>query len=201
MTIITKESIENMPVILVAGTATSNVASVVVTEYDPLSDGISTSDLATEVMEIETLPGLSSTSDALLTSTIMVIEPLSDDSSGLVTSVTQECIETTTTSEGTSRNDNNAILMDNYLLDDIECLDADDSFSLLTSVTHECIKSSAPATNSEGALCNDNCTVLTDNDLIDDIDFMNIPLVPYSEHSDSNSEEEPRKIKRRKKNW
>ncbi|CAG5054524.1 unnamed protein product [Parnassius apollo] len=133
---LTKESIENMPVILASGSsiidtpvdvaATSNAITELVMEMQPLADGALTSDAFTEV--------------------IMEMEPIAYGSSLCsrpLISVTEECMESSgpaTTSQATPRYDNNATCIDNYLSDESDSLQ----------------------------------------------------LVPYSEHSDSNSEEEPR---------
>ncbi|CAG5001783.1 unnamed protein product [Parnassius apollo] len=142
---LTKESIENMPVILASGSsiidtpvdvaAKSNAITELVMEMQPLADGALTSDAFTEV--------------------IMEMEPIAYGSS--------LCSRP------------------------------------LTSVTEECMESSGPATTSQATPRYDNNATCIDNYLSDESDYNIKQLVPYSEHSDSNSEEEPRGGKRRKR--
>ncbi|KAL4705163.1 hypothetical protein ACJJTC_007909 [Scirpophaga incertulas] len=69
----------------------------------------------------------------------------------------------------------------------------------ITSVTKECMASSGPAATSQASPRHDNSSTLIDTYISDDSDYNNKQLVPYSEHSDSNNEEEPRQIKRKKR--
>ncbi|KAL4720964.1 hypothetical protein ACJJTC_019224 [Scirpophaga incertulas] len=64
--------------------------------------------------------------------------------------------------------------------------------SPITSVTKECMASSGPAATSQASPRHDNSSTLIDTYISDDSDYNNKQLVPYSEHSDSNNEEEPR---------
>ncbi|XP_050514864.1 uncharacterized protein LOC126890077 [Diabrotica virgifera virgifera] len=122
-----------------------------------------------------------------LTGNIMEIEPLASGTSEAATEVFIN-IEPLDIIPPISNADTQEIM-------NVARLDNDSPVSL-KSVSEECL---APVTMYHCTAQEDNNTNLIDKYFSDDSDCMNAKLVPYSEHSDSDSEEEPRRIKRRKR--